>query len=183
MTNQHTFEDFYQQNKRRIHYQIHKLNIHDPHKEYFQEGLCAMWNAYQTYQPDKGVLSTYFNYTIRNRIIDLLRQQNNYLKHIQTSFQDNTIESLNSSNNPILLSSQIHTTFLDNSPLWKQIKSQLTLNQWKWIYYAVIVGMSLKQLSIQENTTVEAVKSWARQARKKLNNPEFQNQLLELLQG
>ncbi|WP_234028515.1 hypothetical protein [Lentibacillus sp. Marseille-P4043] len=39
------FEEIFEQNKRRIHYHIHKLNIRDPHREYFQEGLCALWNA------------------------------------------------------------------------------------------------------------------------------------------
>ncbi|WP_343032895.1 sigma factor [Virgibacillus doumboii] len=50
------------------------MNIQDPHQEYYQEGLVAMWNAYENYQPDNGPLSTYFNYIIRNRVIDLPRK-------------------------------------------------------------------------------------------------------------
>ncbi|WP_407939235.1 sigma factor [Oceanobacillus salinisoli] len=34
--------------------------------------MYAMWTAYQKYEPDKGTLTTYFNYTIRNRLIDLI---------------------------------------------------------------------------------------------------------------
>ncbi|TFJ91220.1 sigma-70 family RNA polymerase sigma factor [Lentibacillus salicampi] len=71
-----TFEEIFKQNERRIHYHIHRLNIHDPHQEFFQEGLVAMWNAYENYQPDQGPMATYFNYTIRNRMIDLIRKQN-----------------------------------------------------------------------------------------------------------
>ncbi|WP_115771586.1 sigma factor [Oceanobacillus arenosus] len=63
--NTFTFEDFFQQNERRIHYYLHKLNIRDPHQEFFQERMIAMWNAYENYEPDKGPLSTYFNFTIR----------------------------------------------------------------------------------------------------------------------
>src|SRR5699024_8829069 len=44
-------------------------------QEYFQEGLVALWKAYETYQPDQGPMSTYFNYQIRNRLIDLIRKQ------------------------------------------------------------------------------------------------------------
>ncbi|MGG4181292.1 sigma-70 family RNA polymerase sigma factor [Virgibacillus pantothenticus] len=70
-----TFEEIVKQNERRIYYQLHKLNIRDPHQEFYQEGLVAMWNAYETYQPDKGPMATYFNYTIRNRLIDLIRKK------------------------------------------------------------------------------------------------------------
>ncbi|MCR1835650.1 hypothetical protein NSA56_14975 [Oceanobacillus caeni] len=34
-----------------------------------------MWTAYQKYEPNKGHLATYFNYTIRNRPIDLIRKK------------------------------------------------------------------------------------------------------------
>lgn len=170
MTTPYTFEDIYQQNERRIHYQIHKLNLHDPHQEYFQEGLCAMWNAYETYNPDKGPLATYLNYTIRNRLIDLLRQQNRYTEKVQTYIQKNTTEITAPQSSDL-----DNHTFLDNPSFWKQVQSQLTINQWKWLYYAVIEGMSLKDLAAQENTSVDAVKGWTKQARKKLRNSDFRD--------
>src|SRR5699024_12583704 len=71
----YSFEEIYEQNKRRIHYHIHKLNIRDPHQDFFQEGLVALWNAYETHEQDKGPMATYFNYTIRNRLIDKVRQE------------------------------------------------------------------------------------------------------------
>ncbi|WP_404451957.1 sigma-70 family RNA polymerase sigma factor [Virgibacillus necropolis] len=177
MTTPYTFEEIFQQNERRIHYQIHKLNLHDPHQEYFQEGLCAMWNAYETYNPDKGPLSTYFNYTIRNRLIDLLRKQSRFTEKIQTYLQKNTTEIAATPS-----SSLDNPTLLDNPLFCKQVKSQLTANQWKWLYYAVIEGMPLKDLAIQENTTVDTVKGWSKQVRKKLRNSEVREQILEALQ-
>src|SRR5699024_4772270 len=33
------FEDIYEQNKKRIHYQIHKLGIQDTHHEFYTEGI------------------------------------------------------------------------------------------------------------------------------------------------
>ncbi|GAB3042154.1 sigma factor [Virgibacillus ainsalahensis] len=70
-----TFEEIYKQNERRIYYQIHKLNISDPQQVFYAHGLVAMWNAYEKYESDKGPLATYFNYTIRNRMIDEIRKQ------------------------------------------------------------------------------------------------------------
>ncbi|MGJ9459627.1 hypothetical protein [Oceanobacillus sp. CF4.6] len=42
-----TFEEFFKQNERRIHYHINKLQLRDPHQEFYQNGLVAMWNAYK----------------------------------------------------------------------------------------------------------------------------------------
>src|SRR5690625_7933156 len=72
------FRDLLMRNKQRIYYQLHRLNINDTHQEFYQEGLVAMWNAYRTYKADKGPFATYFNYTIRYRMIDLLRHENCY---------------------------------------------------------------------------------------------------------
>lgn len=31
-----------------------------------------MWTAYKKYEPNKGPLATYFNYNVRNHLIDML---------------------------------------------------------------------------------------------------------------
>ncbi|MBY7144577.1 hypothetical protein KFZ56_16270 [Virgibacillus sp. NKC19-3] len=83
MTNEKmTFEEIYKQNERRVYYQIHKMNIIDPQQEFYPHGLVAMWNPYEKYQPDNGLLATYFNYTIQSHII------NQYLK--QTREKEST---------------------------------------------------------------------------------------------
>ncbi|WP_234402366.1 sigma factor [Oceanobacillus damuensis] len=46
-----------------------------------------MWAAYKKYQPDKGPLATYFNYTIRNRLIDLLRKKSRTLQEEDKSHE------------------------------------------------------------------------------------------------
>lgn len=68
--NRFTFEELFKKNECRTNYHLHRINIHDPHQESFQEGLIAMWNAYNYYQPDQGPLSTYFNIIIRQRLIE-----------------------------------------------------------------------------------------------------------------
>lgn len=66
-----TFEAIFAQNQRRVHYQLHKRNSYGLNGYFFQVGLVTLWNAYERYQPDKGPMATYFNYMIRNLLIDL----------------------------------------------------------------------------------------------------------------
>ncbi|TFJ92118.1 sigma factor [Lentibacillus salicampi] len=78
MDNRITFEEISEQNKLRNNYHIHKLNIPNPHQAFFQEGLVAMWQAYESYQPDQGKgdpMATYFNDMTRNRMIDTIRRR------------------------------------------------------------------------------------------------------------
>lgn len=169
-----TFEDVYKQNKRRIYYHIHQLNLKDPHQEFFQIGLTSLWQAHKTYQPDKGPMSTYFNYMIRNRLIDQLRKQSRYqsfLKKYPTQYP-----------REILHLKQLTQGFsnynFDSTLLLMNLKSYLTKNQWYWLYYCVIQDMTHKELALKKQTTIDAVKSWGKQARKKLRTPEIKKLLV-----
>ncbi|WP_060679490.1 sigma-70 family RNA polymerase sigma factor [Virgibacillus halodenitrificans] len=172
MTKFFTFEEIYEQNKQRIHYQIHRLNIHDPHEEYFQKGLCAMWRAYESYEPDKGVMSTYFNYTIRQNLLDQLRKDSKELIHQKSLLQ-------NSYHFPLEQTEDSSRT----TEILNQLKSRLTENQWIWLSNSILDEMSLKEIAEENGTTIEAVKSWARQARKKLRTEEVGQFLKENFSG
>ncbi|GAB4074293.1 hypothetical protein GCM10028778_17960 [Barrientosiimonas marina] len=173
--NKITFEEIFEQNKRRIHYQLHKMNIRDPHQEFFQEGLIAMWNAYEKYQPDKGPMATYFNYMIRNRLIDLMRKENRH-----TDLKDRAAHEfstqLTDGNHRVSEGENAQPLTNASSPepndptLWNDLKSQLTDKQWKWVQYHIIDGMSMPEIAEQEGVSVESVKSWAKQVRKKLRS-------------
>ncbi|HLR08764.1 MAG TPA: sigma-70 family RNA polymerase sigma factor [Bacillota bacterium] len=170
--NKVTFEEIFRQNERRIHYHIHKLNISDPHREFYQEGLVAMWNAYRAYRPDKGPLATYFNYTIRNRLIDLMRKQNRekekenmYLYEAESQMEGGNRYRLGDTTYPLI---KVADPPLEDSYYWKSIKSHLTEKQWKWVQFYIIEDMPVKEIAKQEGVTVEAVKSWGKEARRKL---------------
>lgn len=165
-----TFEEIFKQNENRIHYHMHKLGIHDPDGEFYSEGMFAMWTAYKKYEPNKGPMSTYFNYTIRYRLIDLLRKkiqekekEEAYIEKESTSLTHGNKSS--ASNSPLLPTSELS---IQDETLWETVFSHLTLNQRKWVYYAIIRDMPLSEIAEQEGVTVDAVKSWSRQARKKL---------------
>jgi RNA polymerase sigma factor (sigma-70 family) len=170
MKKKDTFEEIFKQNEKRIYYHMHKLGIHDPFGDFYSEGLYAMWNAYQKYEPDKGPLATYFNYTIRNRLVDLIRkkttdEQNkeNYVEiEILTSYDGN---KYGDTKMPLMDSSGIQ---MKDEKSWEHVFSQLTEKQRKWVHYFIIRDMSLKEIAEQENVSVEAVKDWGKQAKKKL---------------
>lgn len=169
-----TFEEIYEQNKRRIYFYIHKLNIQDPHQEFFQLGLTSLWRAYRTYLPYKGSMSTYFNYIIRNSLIDQLRKQKRY----QTLVKEH-LSFYETFNHTQAISNVYYDNQIDNSMPHMKFKSHLTENQWNWLHYCVIQDMTHEELATLKNTTKDAVKSWARQARKKLRIPEIRELLIE----
>lgn len=167
-----TFEEIFKQNERRIHYYIHRMNVRDLHQEFYQEGIVAMWNAYETYQPDKGPLSTYFNYTIRNRMIDLMRKSTRdqekqalSVQEQKTVLGDGHSYSKGEASYPLMRGTGI---VLEDPDFWEEIRAQLSANQWKWVKHFIIEGMKLKGIATLERVSVDAVKSWAREARRKL---------------
>lgn len=165
-----TFEEVFSQNKNRIHYHMHRLGIRDPDGEFYSEGMYAIWRAYKKYEPDKGPMSTYFNYTIRYSLLDLIRKkiaekekEEAYIQQEKTSLTSGNKSS--KSNSPIPPKTEIEVI---DEKLWQEVFSHLTVKQRKWVYYAIIRDMSLKEIAEKEGVTVEAVKSWGKEARKKL---------------
>ncbi|MFD2043068.1 sigma-70 family RNA polymerase sigma factor [Ornithinibacillus salinisoli] len=168
--NQFTFEEIFKQNENRIHYYIHKLEINDTHKEFYVEGLYAMWLAYKKYQPDKGPMSTYFNYMIKNRMIDLIRTKGRDIEKAEIIIQEETINQDHGNRHaatylPIVTPKEIT---VEDHTIWEQVKEMLTDNQYKWIYYAIIQELPQKEIAEIEGVSVDMVKSWGREARKKL---------------
>lgn len=179
--NKFTFEDIVNQNEKRIHYYINQLKIRDNNEDFYSEGLFALWNAYETYEPNKGPMGTYFNYTIKNRLIDQIRkevQAQEKLKHytLKNKFQFNDGNYLSglASNKPILGSKDIS---MGNDELWDQLETHLTNKQWKWVNYYILNDMSVKEIAAKEGVTVEAVKSWGKETRKKLRDPDFREKI------
>lgn len=79
-----TFEVTFKQNEKRIYYYMHKLCIRNSFGGFYSEGLYAMLTAYQKYEPNKGPLATYFNYTITNRLINVICEKEKD-DHFQTA--------------------------------------------------------------------------------------------------
>ena len=166
--NEFTLEEILKQNEKRIHYHIHRLGIHDSHQEFYTEGLYAMWMAYRKYEPNKGPLGTYLNYMIRNRLIDTLRKTNRdqekdeYFKEIAKQSMTKQYTELTHAVD------ELPGSDLEETEMWKEVKSKLTDKQWNWVYYYIILDMPLKEIAEKKGVTVEAVKGWGKEVRRKL---------------
>jgi RNA polymerase sigma factor (sigma-70 family) len=178
-----SFEEVFKQNERRIYYHIQRLGIHDTHREFYLEGLYAMWKAYQKYEPDKGTLSTYFNYTIRHRLIDMLRKKAReaykdqmFIEHEKLWVDHGNRSGINK--HPVIDSSGIS---MRDTKIWEEVRELLTENQWSWVYYHVVCGMKYNEIAEWKGVSADAVKSWGRQARRKLRNEVTLAGILELL--
>lgn len=179
------FEDFFQANERRIHFQIHRLRIpHNLYDEFYTEGIVALWQAYQDVDQAKGNIGTFLNYRIRYRLIDLIRKKQRETELDEKFFQHRVTEMTDGtrhrdSNTPLMNIPNLPVT---DDTLWQHIQEQLTTNQWKWIRYFIIADLSLKEIMEIENVSADAVKSWGRAARKKLCNEATKKLIQEHIQ-
>lgn len=177
-------EDFIEQNQRRVYYQMARLQIDEREGDYFQEGLVAMWRAYENYNPDKGPLTTYMNFQIRNRLVDVLRQsivERKYFEQLGIQFKGET-QSGNymdgnilpfekeGKSNPLTIMSQT------NENDFFKMTEVLTEKQKIWFRYAIVEGLSNQEIAEKEQVSLEAVKSWAKSAKRKLRNMDWDRQ-------
>ncbi|MGJ9458656.1 sigma-70 family RNA polymerase sigma factor [Oceanobacillus sp. CF4.6] len=176
-----TFEEVFSQNEKRIHYYINRLQIRDTNEDFYEEGLFALWKAYETYEPDKGPMATYFNYSIKNRLIDRIRKENNalekmdhFIRNNKYLYDDGNYACGLDSNTSIKNNREF---FSANDQLWERLKKHLSVNQWKWVKYYIIEDLSVKKIAVQENTSTEAVKSWGKEVRKKLRDRAFREKI------
>lgn len=172
-----SFEEIFQQNERRIHYHIHRLGIRDPLQEFYTEGLYAMWMAYKKYNPNQGPLGTYFNYAIRNRLVDMLRKEvrerekrDIFVEKEKQRMDDAAAELKN-------MMGEIPGSNMEVSEMLEEVRSRLTEKQWDWVYYYILLDMPLKEIADLKRVSVEAVKSWGKEARRKLREGDTGNHL------
>lgn len=169
------FKQVLDRHEGRILHQLNRMNIKDPDKEFYQTALIAMWNAYKTYDPQKGPMPTYFNFTIRNRLIDLIRKKASEQRTDEKFFHEEKCKIDNGNRDlkngmPILEETGINVDHID---LWLKLKLLLTEKQWTWIHCFIILDKSIKEIARKNNVSEDVVKGWGREARKSLRTEKF----------
>lgn len=157
--------------EQRIYYHIHRLRIpYAFHEEFYAEGMIALWQAYESYDASRGEFDTHLNAALNFHFIDLIRK-NKRASDAQISAREQLITDQETGNtmtrtNQLLIDpSGIQ---INDTQVWQQIKSLLSKRQWTWVVYFVIKEYPLKEIAAQEEVSIEAVKSWAKEARRKL---------------
>jgi RNA polymerase sigma factor (sigma-70 family) len=133
--------------------QIRALRIYKDYENYFQVGMIALWDAYRNFDSTKGSFSNYAYHTVRGKLKTELRKQSNVQQHEKMK-ED-------------IILGHYEETYLQ-SEMVQALLQQLTTKQRKWFYYAIIEHMTPSEIALQEGVSTEAVKSWRRQALRKL---------------
>ncbi|GGD28534.1 sigma-70 family RNA polymerase sigma factor [Pontibacillus salipaludis] len=155
------FEEMMDQFTPMIHHIIHKLRIRDPYGEFYQEGVLALWEAVQSFQEDKGKLSSYVYFIVRNRLISKMRKDNRMTE------KDDQFALL--MEEEAVCYDELSFNLIDPY-VYKEIGRLLTNNQLKWFNGFILREQSLQEIADRENTTLNAVKNWGRLAKEKLRH-------------
>ena len=151
------------QYKNMIHYHIHRMRIRDPHDEFLQEGIMALFLAWNGYDEAKGDFNAYVSRSIRFRLIDHLR------KIIRE--QEKTDLIINEAHTKEAIQQELD--LIEQEEFWKRVKHTLTDKQWKWVYWYIIHGYAVKEIALIEGSTEDAVKNWGKEVKRKLRDSTF----------
>jgi RNA polymerase sigma factor (sigma-70 family) len=153
-----TFDRIVEEEKWLIHYCMKQLHIYKQQDEYYQEGLIGLWEAYQRFDEGFGVaFRTYAWRMIRGKMLTLLRRSKRH-EDRQVTLSEAMIEIIEDPKLPMPLENEIMMDYC----------AGLTDAQKKWVILHFIEGKGQNQIALDENVSLETVKSWRRYALQKM---------------
>ncbi|MBD1380403.1 sigma-70 family RNA polymerase sigma factor [Metabacillus arenae] len=156
-----TFKELLSDYQPMIYHILKKLHIYKNHDEFYQIGMIALWEAYRRYDHLKGSFSGYAYSTIKGKIMYEMTKRNRFEQHHSFGAEETEYGSEDSSLNNI-----------ESIEMVEAIAAELTINQKKWFLSYVIEGKTPKEIAITEKVSESAVKSWRRDALKKIRKNE-----------
>lgn len=152
-----SFEELVEVHRPLILHILKTLHIYKDHDNYYQVGLVGLWEAQSRYNSEKGAFSTFAFSIIRGRVLSSLTKENQFYTRFLPTEHDEQLDSSEESSE-LNLEEDILTTYcLD-----------LTENQRKWIIGKIIQDKKIKDIALEHSVTEDAVKTWRREALKKL---------------
>lgn len=152
-----TFEQLSDQYEQMIYKIIHLLHIYKNQDDFFQEGLVALWEASNNYNPSKGYFGRYAYVYITGKIKDELRREKRREDrniHAGDEFWENIKE-------PVTLDPFGDVPF-------PTIICSLTDNQRKWLNYTYFDHLKTREIAEKEQVSISTVKAWKAGVRMKL---------------
>lgn len=158
------FESVVEEMKPMIFSIIHSLHIYKNEEEYLQIGLIGLWNAYEKYDPERGVAFSTFAYTmIRGSILNQLRKDSRKDQH--ECYADDYQLSL--------ITDELGQAHEEQIAIWELIK-KLPAERQRLIELHFISGLTLKATAHELGVSLSTVKEWKKQIiqtlRKQLSN-------------
>lgn len=149
-----TFEEIAKDHERMIYYLLKHLNIYKDRDEFIQIAYIALWECTIAFDPDKGNFSSYAFASVRGKLINELKRRRIH----EERYVHKEIEA-----------AYCGTPFIEIVDEWEREaeEKKLTDFQKRWLFSA-IHGDTLQDIAERNNCSVAAVKSWRKQALKKL---------------
>ncbi|THE11941.1 sigma-70 family RNA polymerase sigma factor [Bacillus timonensis] len=150
------FEDLLVQYKPLIFQVMKHLRLYGDKECFYQIGLIGLWEASTRFDPEKGVAFSTFAYsTIRGKLLDHLKKEALHRDRCRPMGE-------------MIFLSLTDSTKRDSVNVIEEYGEGLTDNQVKWVQGRIIEDKSYKRIADEHGVSVDSVKSWGRQAIKKL---------------
>ncbi|MCA1031378.1 sigma-70 family RNA polymerase sigma factor [Bacillus timonensis] len=134
------------------------LNLYRDFDSFYQVALIGLWEAQMRFNEERGTrFSTFAFTTVRGKLLDELNKENKYYDHAQP-LSDEILSEIVDTQADVPLEEEIVTLY----------SKDLSPNQLKWFTGKFIEDKKLADIAREEGVTVEAVKSWGREAKKKI---------------
>ncbi|WP_210366173.1 sigma-70 family RNA polymerase sigma factor [Bacillus sp. REN3] len=154
-----SFQQLAEQYEPMIHKIINSLHIYKDRDEYLQIGRTGLWEAANTYNPDKGGFLNYAFTYVRGQILNEMNRnirREERVVHPKEEYWE-TVEE-----------------YYPGNPLETEILlgycNGLSEKETKWVLYHFIDFLSVKDIAEKENVSPSAVKQWRAGALKKLRS-------------
>jgi RNA polymerase sigma factor (sigma-70 family) len=153
------FEDIVSKYEPIIKHQIKKLRIYKEHEIFYQIGLIGLWEAMKEHDPAKGTFQTLAITKVRGKMLDQLKKEKLYEeRYTQIDMQHyDHIPANNLSERGILETETIASYCIG-----------LSHEQYLWVQKAIVEQKKVGEIAAELNVPVERVKSWRKQAIKKI---------------
>lgn len=152
------FEETVEQYDKMIYSIIHSLHIYKQVDHYYSVGLQALWEASIKFKEEKASFTTFAYSMIRGRILTELRREA-YWNSKNLNMAQHLFESL--------YECKYVEDYLQKEALLSYCH-QLTEYQKRWVIHTFLYGRSLDEIADIYSVSKNAVKSWRRDALKKL---------------
>ncbi|WP_193534016.1 sigma-70 family RNA polymerase sigma factor [Cytobacillus luteolus] len=153
-----SFDELVEVHRPLILHVLKTLHIYKDHEVYYQVGLVGLWEAQSRYNPEKGAFSTFAFSIIRGRVLSSLTKENQFYTRYQPTEHEEQLDAAYDESSEIKPEEDILTTYCFD----------LTENQRKWVIGKIIEDKKIKDIALEHGVTEDAVKTWRREALKKL---------------
>ncbi|MGG3560498.1 sigma-70 family RNA polymerase sigma factor [Neobacillus rhizosphaerae] len=154
-----SFNQLVEQYNPMIHKIMHSLHLYRNQEEFYQTALIALWEADNRFNPEKGSFTNYAYTYIKGKLLMELTQKNK--DETMVSYpKEEYWETVQDQNPDIPLDAEILLSYCHG----------LTEKETKWVMGVILQDQTMKDLAVQENVSVSAVKQWKIGALQKLRN-------------